>query len=463
MNIPSTPEDAQEHRSQVRKVALSGLLGTVLEYYDFLLYSTMAALVFGDLFFPSANSAASTIAAFGTLAAGYAARPLGGVIFGHFGDKLGRKSMLIVTMVIMGGASFLIGLLPTYASIGVLAPILLVTLRVVQGVAIGGEWGGAALMVIEHAESDRRGRWAGIMQLGSPLGFLFSTVVVMAVSLLPDESLYAWGWRIPFLISGLLVVIGLYIRLSVVESPVFREAVETAAETEPKTPLIQLLRRPRPLLLACAAGIGPFALTALATSHIIAYTKSIGYNQPDVMRALVAISVLSLFAIPFFSALSDRVGRRAVMLTGATATVLFALPMYAMVNTGSALWLTISLMIAQIVQNMMYAPLAPLLSEMFGTETRYTGVSLGYQMASLIGAGFTPLIASSLLASSEGSSLMLSGIIVATASVTMVAVWRLSETRGRDLGSNFNASAPAHEAAADHIAYDDERPTSDLT
>lgn len=425
--------------TQLRRVALSSLLGTVLEYYDFLLYSTMAALVFGRLFFPSSNSAASTIAAFGTLAAGYAARPVGGLLFGHFGDRLGRKSMLIVTMLMMGGASFVIGLLPDYGAIGVSAPILLVALRLVQGIAIGGEWGGAALMVIEHADNERRGKWAGIMQLGSPIGFLLSTVVVMVVSMLPDESLYSWGWRLPFLLSGVLVVVGLYVRLGVVESPVFRDALEQA-ESTPKTgtPLAGLLRRPRPLVLACAAGIGPFALTALTTSHIIAYATDIGYDQSEVMRALVAMSVLSLIGIPLFSALSDRLGRRAVTMAGALGAVVFALPLYALVNTGSALWLTVGLLLAQVVQNLMYAPLAPLLAEMFGTEMRYTGVSLGYQMSSLIGAGFGPLIASSLLASTGGSSLPLSAIIVVTALLTATAIWRMAETRGRDLTGDFS-------------------------
>lgn len=447
-------KDADTQRSQLRKVALSSLLGTVLEYYDFILYGTMAALVFGELFFPSSSSAVSTIAAFGTLAAGYAARPLGGVVFGHFGDRLGRKSMLIVTMVIMGAASFLIGVLPVYESVGVLAPVLLVTLRVVQGVAIGGEWGGAALMVIEHAEPDRRGRWAGIMQLGSPIGFLLSTIVVMVISLLPDESLYSWGWRVPFLISGLLVLIGLYVRLSVVESPVFREAVENDTDVKVKTPLMRVLRRPRALILACAVGIGPFALTALATSHIIAYTKEIGYDQSDVMRALVVIAALSMITIPLFSALSDRVGRRGVAMTGAIGAVVFALPMYALVDTVSALWLTVALMIAQVVQNLMYAPLAPLLSEMFGTEARYTGVSLGYQMASLIGAGLTPLIASSLLATTGVTSLPLSGIIIVSALITGIALWCTAETRGRDLTTGFGESpvhTPARVSAADAV------------
>lgn len=436
----NTARDVQSPPSgdlaQLRKVTLSSLLGTTIEYYDFLLYSTMAALVFGDLFFPSSNSAVSTIAAFGTLAAGYVARPLGGLVFGHFGDRLGRKSMLVITMVMMGIASFAIGILPTYEQIGMLAPVLLVTLRVVQGVAVGGEWGGAALMVAEHSDDRRRGLWTGLMQLGSPIGFLLSTSAVMLATLLPDASFESWGWRLPFIASAALLAIGLYVRMSVVESPVFEQAAakaEVAAEAKP--PVLQLLRRPRPLVLACAVGIGPFAMTALITSHIIAYTTSVGYSSSTVMRILVLMSVVSIVTIPGFSALSDRVGRRAVSLTGAAVAVLYAFPLYMMINTGTIALLTVALLFGQVVQSAMYAPLAPMLSEMFGTDVRYTGVSFGYQFASLIGAGFTPMIAASLLVASDGSSLPLSLILVGTACVTILAAWIASETRGKNLAA----------------------------
>ncbi len=439
--VPTSVEDttaAAPHpsgnSSQLRKVTLSSLLGTTIEYYDFLLYSTMAALVFGKLFFPSSSPAVSTIAAFGTLAAGYVARPLGGLVFGHFGDRLGRKSMLIITMVIMGIASFGIGILPTYEQIGVFAPILLVTLRVVQGIAVGGEWGGAALMVAEHSDARRRGFWTGLMQLGSPIGFLLSTLAVMLVTLLPDESFESWGWRIPFIASAALLAIGLYVRMSVVESPVFEEAAAKAKGTASATPpVLQLLRQPRPLVLACAVGIGPFALTALITSHIISYTTSIGYESSTVMRILVAMAATSIIAIPLFSALSDRIGRRTVSLTGAAVAVLYAFPLYSMIDTGSVAVLTVALVLGQVVQSAMYAPLAPMLSEMFGTNVRYTGVSFGYQFASLIGAGFTPMIAASLLVAFDGSSVPLSLLLAATAGITILAAWTASETKGKNL------------------------------
>ena len=427
---------------QIRRVALSSLLGTVIEYYDFLLYSTMAALVFGDLFFPNADGAISTIAAFGTLAAGYVARPLGGILFGHFGDKIGRKSMLILSMTMMGVASFLIGVLPTYHVIGIAAPILLVTLRVVQGIAVGGEWGGAALMVIEHAEPSKRGRWAGIMQMGSPLGSLTSVAAVVAVTSLPDDSFTTWGWRIPFLVSALLLAIGLYVRLSVVESPVFQEALDSVQKQRAaRIPAWEVLRRPRALILATAVGIGPFVLTALISSHILAYAPSIGYDKADVVRAGLFTSAVGLICIPLFSALSDRVGRRTVSLVGGVAAIAFAFPMYALVNTGSVLTMTVALMVGIAVQNALYAPLAPMLSEMFGTGVRYTGVSMGYQFASLIGAGFTPMLAAILVREAGGSSTPLSILMIAGPVVTLIGISQLRESRGRDLTGSITSTS----------------------
>nr|WP_067640166.1 MFS transporter [Nocardia coubleae] len=419
------PTDARARR----RAALSSLLGTTIEYYDFLLYGTMAAVVFGPLFFPGSNPALSTIASFGTLAAGYVARPLGGVIFGHFGDRVGRKSMLLITMLMMGIASAAIGLLPTYHTIGVAAPILLVLLRVVQGVAVGGEWGGAALMVVEHADARNRGRWAGIMQLGTPLGFLLSTGAVAAVTQLPEPQFSTWGWRVPFLLSAALLVLGMYVRLRVAESPVF------AAAEPPRDsiPAAQVLRRPRLLVPAVFAGLAPFALTALTSSHIIAYATGIGYAVGEVMRSLLLVVVVSIVAIPASAALSDRLGRRRTMMTGAIGAIVYAFPLYSLINSDSWWIMTVALMFAQLLQNLMYAPLTPMLSEMFPTGVRYTGVSIAYQTAALVGAGFTPLIASSLLVAFDGSSVALSGIIVVTAALSLAALVATVEVTGRDL------------------------------
>ncbi|MFJ5588836.1 MFS transporter [Streptomyces noursei] len=425
----------------LRKVALSSLLGTVIEYYDFLLYGTMAALVFGPLFFPESNPTVGTIAAFGTLAAGYVARPVGGVVFGHFGDRLGRKTMLVVTMLLMGVASCLIGLLPTYATLGVAAPALLILFRIVQGIAIGGEWGGATLMVVEHADARRRGLWNGVMQMGSPIGFLLSSLAVSVTALLPQDRFLAWGWRIPFLFSAVLLAIGLYVRMSVTESPLFQQEArareQQAAAAPRRIPLAQVLRAPRVLLLACAVGIGPFALTALIGTFMLTYARSVGYDTSDVMSGLTATALTGLVAIPCFSALSDRLGRRAVSLGGAAGIVLLAFPIYALINTGSVTLLILGMVLGQVVQNAMYAPLGPLLSEMFGTQVRYTGASMGYQLAALIGGGFTPLFASSRLSASGSiSSTPLAILAMICGLITALAIWRTAETRGRDLSED---------------------------
>lgn len=356
----STPEVASSPEPAIlRRVVLSSLIGTAVEYYDFVLYATMTALVFDRLFFSALDPGLATVAAFAAFAAGYVSRPIGGIIFGHFGDRLGRKRMLVMTMAIMGVGSFLIGLLPTYDTVGVAAPAMLVVLRVAQGIAIGGEWGGATLMVAEHAEADSRGRSIGLMQMGAPIGTLLSTGVVAAVTLLGDDALLSWGWRIPFLFSALLLVCGLYVRVSVSESPVFEHAVsaDASGSGRQRLPLSSVLQRPRTLILATAVGIGPFGLTALINTYMLSYAKGIGYPLTDVITVSLFSSVTSLLMIPLFSALSDRVGRRAVIMGGALAIIVYAVPFYALVDSVSFPRLAVAWVLAQVVQSAMYAPL----------------------------------------------------------------------------------------------------------
>ncbi|EFL28233.1 putative major facilitator superfamily (MFS) transporter [Streptomyces himastatinicus ATCC 53653] len=446
--VPPPPDSRQ-----LRRVALSGLLGTAVEFYDFLVYGTVAALVFGELFFPDADPAVGTIAAFGTFAAGYLARPLGGIVFGHFGDRLGRKSMLLLTMVLMGTCSFLIGLLPTYDAIGVWAPVLLVALRVVQGLAIGGEWGGAMLMVVEHAERTggarrRRGLWSSFTQLGAPLGSMLSAGVVTIVSTLPDDEFRTWGWRVPFLLSVALLAVGLFVRLRVAESPLFTETRAQDTRQQDKPPLAEVLRRPRPLLLAGCVGIGAFTAQALLTSFMISYAVRHGYTRPQVLTAVTVASAVALFALPAASALSDRVGRRPVVLAGAVASAALAFPVLALVDSGSPGLLILALALGHgVAQSTMYGPLGALLSEMFGTRVRYTGASLGYQLATLVGAGFSPLIASSLLAAYGGSSTPLSLLLCGGAAITALTVWRLRETHADTLDA-LNPSATSADVPA---------------
>ncbi|WP_338700526.1 MFS transporter [Streptomyces sp. Q6] len=428
----------------MRRVAVSGLIGTAVEFYDFLVYGTVAALVFGDLFFPQADPAVGTIAAFGTFAAGYVARPLGGIVFGHFGDRLGRKSMMLLTMALMGGGSFLIGVLPTYDAIGVWAPVLLVTLRVVQGLAIGGEWGGATLMVVEHAErahGGRRGLWSGFTQLGAPLGSVLSAGTVTLVSSLPDDDFRSWGWRVPFLVSVVLLAVGLFVRLKVAESPLFTQATKEPAPARP--PVFEVLRRPKPVLLAACVGIGAFTAQSLLTGFMISYAVDEGYARPQVLTAVTIASCVALVVLPAASALSDRVGRRPVVLAGALASAALAFPVLALVDSGSPGLLILALALGHgVAQSTMYGPLGALLTEMFGTKVRYTGASLGYQGATLIGAGFSPLIASSLLASSGGGSTPVALLLCGGAAITALTVWRMRETRENALEAPVAAPAP---------------------
>ncbi|WP_329246389.1 MFS transporter [Streptomyces canus] len=440
--MPPSPT-ASERTRQLRRVALSGLLGTAVEFYDFLVYGTVAALVFGELFFPGADPAVGTIAAFGTFAAGYVARPIGGIVFGHFGDRLGRKNMLLLTMGLMGGASFLIGLLPTYDTIGVWAPVLLITLRVVQGIAIGGEWGGATLMVVEHAGERRRGLWSSFTQMGAPLGSLISATVVALVSTLPKDQFAAWGWRVPFLLSVLLLGVGLFVRLQVVESPLFAEVKKDRAES--RLPVLDVLRRPRPVLLACGVGIGAFTAQSLLTSYLISYATGIGYPRPQVLTALTVSAAVALVVLPCASALSDRIGRRPVVLTGAILSAATAFPVLALVDSKSSGALILAVVIGHgISQSLMYGPLGALFSEMFGTKVRYTGASLGYQGATLVGAGFSPMIAGSLVASS-GNGTPVALLLCGGSLITALTVWFVRETSRTSLTDPASElPTPAH-------------------
>ena len=443
-STPAADGEAVEIRDPriLRRVTLSSLIGTAAEYYDYVLYGTMTALVFDRLFFSGVDPALASTAAFGTLAAGYVARPIGGIVFGHFGDRIGRKRMLIIAMALMGTASFLIGLLPTYEQAGPAAPLMLVTLRIMQGVALGGEWGGATLMVTEHAGANSRGTWNGIMQMGAPIGGMLSTAAVTAVTLLGDHALLTWAWRIPFLLSALVLVVGLYIRSGISESPVFTEGTSAAAAPKSRLPLADVLRHPRAVILACAIGIGPFALTALINTYMISYAKGIGYQLSSVITAGLVSAVVSLVTIPMFAALSDRVGRRPVILIGAIGIVLYAVPFYAMVDSLSAPRLIAAMVLAQALQSAMFAPLSTLFAEMFDRKTRYTGASLGYQLAAVVGGGFTPMIASSLMIDHIRSAPLVL-IAIGCGMVTIIAILLIRETRGTDLTALPRPSAGA--------------------
>ncbi|SDE15459.1 MFS transporter [Glycomyces harbinensis] len=418
--------------SQLRRAVLSSYLGSLIEFYDFLLYATAAALVFNKVFFTDMDPLVGTVASFGTLAAGYLARPLGGIIFGHFGDRLGRKRMLVITMATMGVASTLIGLLPTHDQVGALAPLLLVALRIVQGIALGGEWGGAVLLSAEHART-RRGLWASFTNAGAPSGMVLSTVVLALVAAGTTEAQFlAWGWRLPFLLSITLLALGLIVRSRVAETPVFEDAEKDAGVAE-RWPLREVLRNhPKNLLLAIGIGFGVFVAQSTLTAFAIAYAVEAGFPRGTVLNALALSSALAVIAIPAYSAWSDRIGRRPVVLTGALAMAAFAFALFPMIDTGSVLMLTLAVVLGQaVVHPMMYGPLAALYSEMFATRTRYTGASLGYQVSST-GAGASPLVFAALLAGGAGP-LVLSIVIAACCLLTAVCIRAAAETHRTDL------------------------------
>jgi MFS family permease len=412
----------------MRRVLFSSFLGSAVEFYDFLLYGTAAALVFGQLFFSDLTPVVATIASFATLAVGYIVRPLGGVVFGHFGDRIGRKSMLVLTMSIMGAASFAIGLLPTYQSIGILAPILLIALRLIQGFAVGGEWGGAALMALEHSDEKKRGFSASFANMGAPAGAVLSTVVLAIVTLLPGDAFLTWGWRIPFLLSAVLVGIGLYVRLKVTESPLFEQEIITAVAVETpgrkRLPILDVLRNnPTSVLLGIGAGLGAFALQALMATFALTIGVQGGLTRSTVLWLFAAGSFVQIFALPCYAALSDRIGRRPVMIAGCIAAVIAVYPVLLLIASGSVVGVLLGFLIAMpLVQAAMYGPLAAFTTEIFATGNRYTGASLGYQLSSTLGGGFAPLIAATLVAGTTAGNGLLRVALFAAAAALISAI-----------------------------------------
>ncbi|MBV9708911.1 MAG: MHS family MFS transporter [Chloroflexi bacterium] len=418
-------------KTSIRRVALASWIGTSIEWYDFFLYGTAAALVLGPLFFsPKFSPLAAQLAAFATFWIGFVARPIGGIVFGHFGDRLGRKTMLVLTLMIMGVATFLVGCLPTYSVIGLWAPILLVTLRLLQGFAVGGEWGGAVLMATEHSPENRRGFYGSWPQMGVPTGLLLSSLLFSLVLLsFSQQDFLAFAWRIPFLVSIVLVGVGLFIRLTITETPDFERV--KATQSIVRVPLVDVLRThfKTVLLAAGANALGPGSFYIFVT-FILTYGKQVLHMPSSVfLNATLIGAVVMFLTLPLAGAFSDRLGRLPVFLTGAAFTGVMAFPLFWLIDTKSPFLIALAVSLALFSIGLMYGPLAAFFSELFGTNVRYSGASLGYQATAIFVGGPTPLIATWLLQQFGLVSWPIALYIIVLAMITLVSTYLAGETR----------------------------------
>jgi MHS family shikimate/dehydroshikimate transporter-like MFS transporter len=418
--------------ASIRPVIFASFIGTTVEWYDFFLYGTAAALVFDRLFFPNLDPLVGTLSAYGTFAIGFVARPLGGVVFGHYGDRRGRKAVLVWSLAIMGLATVLIGLIPTYDRIGIGAPVLLVVLRFLQGFGVGGEWGGAVLLAVEHSQGGRRGFHGSWPQMGVPAGLLLSTGVFAALSSrLPEREFLAWGWRVPFLLSVVLIGVGLFIRLRILETPSFEKV--RAAGGESRVPLVDVFREhPREVLVGMGMRFAQNVLFYIYSVFVLSYgEKTLGYGRDALLRGVVVAAVVGLVTIPLWAHLSDRVGRRAVFLGGATISLLLAYPAFWLMERGPAFVALAIVLGMNLGHDMMYGPMAACLSELFGTRVRYSGSSLVYQLTSVFSGGLAPFIATLLLARYGPGAV--AGYVMACCAITLAASWFAPETHRAEL------------------------------
>jgi MFS family permease len=439
--------DVTARRREARTVIASSYLGSTIEYYDFLLYATAAAVVFPKVFFSGLDDWVGVVAAYGTFAAGYVARPLGGIIFGHFGDRVGRKGMLIVSMAVMGVASTLIGVIPDASVAGPWGAVLLVLLRVFQGIAVGGEWGGAALMALEHSETGRRGFAASFVNAGAPSGAVLGTLIMGAFAALPNEQFLSWGWRVPFLLSFVLLIVGMFVRLKVSESPIFKAAIEQEALAKsqdtpatgtaaPRFPLVEVLRRPRTLIFTMLAGAAGFALQVVMATFSVTFAVSKGADRQGVLYAFAAASLISIAFVVLGGRLSDRVGRRPVMIGGLVLFILYLVPMFQLLSSNNIFLIFVAFTVGLMIHSTLFGPMAAFVSEQFATASRYTGASLGYQLATLLGAGFTPGIVAQIFKDSGQNTGSVALYLAGMSVVSIVFILLTKEPKNNDLESS---------------------------
>ena len=424
------------HRSSdaSRRVAFASLIGTTIEWYDFFIFGTAAALIFNEVFFPSFDPVTGTLAAFASFSVGFIARPFGGAVFAHYGDKIGRKPMLVYSLLLMGAATVLMGLLPGYASIDIWAPILLVVLRFAQGFGVGGEWGGAALMAVEHAPEHRRGFYGAWPQVGVPAGLLLGTGAYALLSAtLTDEQFLEWGWRVPFLASALLIAVGMWIRLAVAESPVFQKTLD--AKSAAKMPVLDALKTyPKEIALAAGSFVATHATFYVGSVWLISYaTTNLGYDRTTILNANAALSLSDVPMMLAFGLLSDYIGRRTMFLTGMAVLALFAVPYFILVSTGNIWLFMLGGLIVQACRCAVYGPQSAYFAEQFSTRMRYSGCSLAYQLAAILG-GMAPLICTALVAIT-GSLYAVAAFVIALAAVSFACSYLMSE--GCSAGASF--------------------------
>src|SRR5437588_248746 len=428
-----------EHKVQLRRAVVAATIGTAIEWYDFFLYSTVTGLVFAKLYFPNSDPWVGTLEAFGIYAVGFIARPVGAAIFGNYGDRIGRKSTLIATLLLMGLATFAVALVPTYESIGIWGAVLLTILRFIQGIGVGGEWGGSVLMSMEWARSDHsRGFIASWPQFGVPCGLFLANLAVLAFSQMSGDQCLTWGWRIPFLLSLLLVFVGLYIRLGIFETPVFAKIL--AERRVERTPILEVIKRhPKEIVLSAFARMAEQAPFYIFTAFIFSYgIGTLHLSRNFLLTAVLAASVLSFFSIPFFGHVSDRIGRKNMYMIGAAVTGVFGFIYFAMLNTGLAAVVFFAVVLSLVPHDMMYGPQAALIAESFTGRLRYSGSSLGYQLASIIAGGPAPLIATWLFGRYH-TPYAIAGYIAVCAVISLIATALMKDYTGKSIEGEYQA------------------------
>ncbi len=433
IDIASTPLSEADHRAQLRRAVIASTVGTTIEWYDFLLYSIVTGLAFGKLFFPKSDPLVGVLEAFAVYTVGFIARPIGAAFFGHFGDRIGRKGALIATLLTTGLATFAVGFVPTYETVGIWGAVILTIIRFIQGIGVGGEWGGSVLLSMEWARTNRhRGFITSWPQFGGPAGLLLANLAVLVFSAMSGDQFLVWGWRIPFMLSIVMVAVGLYIRLGILETPVFRRLV--AEERIERVPVLEVIKRqPKQIILSAFARMAEQAPAYIYLAFVFTYGTQVLHTSRDfLLTALIAAGLVSFVTIPLAGHLSDRFGRKRIYIIGSVATGIFGFIYFAMLNTMVPAWIFLGIILSFVPHDLMYGPQAALIAECFTPRLRYSGCSIGYQLASVIAGGPAPLIATALLAA-FGSGYVIAVYILFCAVVSIVATALMPDLTNRDI------------------------------